>query len=155
MDPKGLPARCLVDTGVLIRALRQLQDDRTADSASFFEAMMDAKNTMLIAAPTLAEVLRQKPATVVPSTRHVRVVPFDRQAAELLASKIPTSTQQTQAAASGVSRTYIKFDAMIVACASRWDANVIISLDGDHRKLAPLVGLTSRTPGSYRAGATG
>lgn len=151
MDSKALPSRCLVDTGVLIRALRQLQDDRTEDSEAFFDAMLYAGNTMFIAAPTLAEVLRQKPETDVPATRNVRVVPFDRQAAELLAEKLPIATQQAQAAAAGLSRSYIKFDAMIVACAKRWDAGVIVSLDGDHRRLAPMVGLQCSSPASFRA----
>ncbi|PCH53994.1 MAG: hypothetical protein COC22_01200 [Flavobacteriaceae bacterium] len=150
MDPKRLPNRCLMDTGVLIRALRQREDADTADCTDFFEAMVTLGNTILIAAPTLAEVLRERPETVIPSTRHVVVVPFDRRAAEMLADKMPTATQRAQAAATNVSRSYIKYDAMIAACAGRWDAKVIIALDGDHRKLAPKVGLESRPPGSYR-----
>jgi predicted nucleic acid-binding protein len=89
MDPKLLPDRCLIDTGVLIRALRQQQDANTVDCAAFVEAMVMAEKTVLIAAPTLAEVLRSKPETTVPATRHVVVVPFDRRTAELLGEKMP------------------------------------------------------------------
>ncbi len=150
MDPKLLPDRCLMDTGVLIRALRQKQDPDTADCADFFEAMVHAQKTILVAAPTLAEVLRSKPETTVPPTRHVVVVPFDRRAAELLGEKMPWTDQQARAAEASVSRSYIKFDAMIAACAKRWNASVIIALDGDHRTMAAAVGLASRAPGSYR-----
>lgn len=38
---------------------------------------------------------------------------------------------------------------MIVACAKRWDADVLIALDADHFKLAKHVKLEVREPSYY------
>jgi len=120
MTARNLPRQCLVDTGVLIRALRQNSDVYAKSCRAFWDSMIDAKNQILIAAPTLAEVLRGNPKTKIPSTRSIRVIPFDRKAAELLGHKLPVTVTKTAAKKSGLSHTYFKYDAMIVACAKRW-----------------------------------
>lgn len=150
IDLSQLPDRCLMDTGVLIRALRQQQTPETEACEAFFKAMVSERKTILIAAPSLAELLRSKPDTKAPISRSVMVVPFDHRAAEILAENLPWKLQKTRAAEENVSRAYIKYDAMIAACAKRWNATVIISIDGDHRKLAKDLGIESRSPDSYR-----
>lgn len=80
----ALPERCLVDTGVLIRALRQRRDDETPACVAFFDAMVSSHGKrMLIAAPTVAEMLRGSSRPLL-RTRSLLVVPFDLEAAELL-----------------------------------------------------------------------
>ncbi|MGB1274795.1 MAG: hypothetical protein ACPG77_03510, partial [Nannocystaceae bacterium] len=120
----------------------------------FWDSMLDAKNQILIAAPTLAEVLRGNPKTKIPSTRSIRVIPFDRKAAELLGHKLPVTLTKTAAKESGFSHTYFKYDAMIVACAKRWGAEVIIALDSDHASLAGHVGLAVKAPAFFEDAQT-
>lgn len=151
MDPSLLPARALIDTGVLIRALRQKDDAFTEDCFEFVEAMIQENNRVLIAAPTLAEVLRGDPSTKLPATEHVQVVPFDRKSAEVLGNDMHIQVQKVKAAETGLPVTYVKYDAMIMACAAAFGAKAVISLDKDHRKLARYVNILCRTPADFRA----
>jgi predicted nucleic acid-binding protein len=44
---------------------------------------------------------------------------------------------------------YIKYDALIVACAKRHNAKVLVTTDGAQTKLAVKVGLEVRTPSDF------
>lgn len=136
IDPKLLPARCMLDTGVWIRALGQRNDERSGACRAFFEAMIGQKNTMLMAAPSLAEILRGDGATVLPSTRYVQIVPFDRLAATLLGQEFPQHVLVSAAMANGAKINYMKYDALILACAKRWDSRILVAYDDGYVKLA-------------------
>lgn len=148
IDPDLLPGRCLVDTGVLIRALGQREDEHADKCRSFFDAMVGAKRQMLVAAPTVAELLRGNPQPL-PRTRSVVVVSFDNTAAEILGVEIPVSVLHDHSAKTGHTRSYLKYDAMIVACARRWEAQCIVALDDDHVALARHAGLVVRHPAAF------
>ena len=136
-----LPETCLVDTGVLIRALRQRHDDETPACHAFFDAMVNSgSRRMLVAAPTVAEMLRGNPQPL-PRTRSLLVVPFDLQAAELLGEEMPIQVLRAHRAPDQLPLSYLKYDAMIVACARRWDADCIVALDTGHVTLARHVGM--------------
>jgi hypothetical protein len=45
--------------------------------------------------------------------------------------------------------SYLKYDAMIAACARRWEAECIVALDTDHVVLAKHVGLPVRHPRAF------
>jgi hypothetical protein len=47
-------------------------------------------------------------------------------------------------------RSVVKFDALIMACARRFGADCVISLDDDMFKLAGKAGVTCREPGYFR-----
>lgn len=149
IDASALPETCLVDTGVLIRALWQRNDDETPACHAFFDAMLSAVGRlMLVAAPTVAEMLRGNPQPL-PRTRSLLVVPFDLRAAELLGAEMPVEVLRAHRAHDEVPLSYLKYDAMIVACARRWEADCIIALDTDHVMLARHVGLPVLHPREF------
>ena len=131
-DVKRLPNRALCDTGFWIRALGDRPNDvRTPDAAGFFKAMVEHGREMLMATPSLAELIRGNPSIAVPSTQSVIVVPFDRKAAEELGRKFAPSVIKQQKLKTGYEKAYIQYDAMIVACATRHKADCIIAFDNN------------------------
>lgn len=131
MDPKSLPRRALLDTGVLIRALGEHPTDpRSADCRDFLDAMVAAGNDVLVGAPSLAEMIRAMAVPKVPSTNNIVVVPFDDQAAIVLGTTFPMVALKQLALKTGATLTYLKYDALIAACAIRHRADFLVSLDG-------------------------
>jgi predicted nucleic acid-binding protein len=129
-DVKRLPRRALCDTGFWIRALGDRPDDaRSADALEFFQEMTKHGREMLMATPTLAELIRGKPGFSVPSTPNVIVVGFDRLAAEVLGTRFNASIIKQQKLKTGYQKGYLQFDAMIVACAIRHKADCVVSFD--------------------------
>jgi hypothetical protein len=81
IDPTKLPQRALVDTGVVIRALGERPDDlRSPTCEAFWNAMLENGREILIAAPSLAEVMRQEGKDSFPRRKGVEVVAFDDRA---------------------------------------------------------------------------
>jgi len=148
IDRDLLPARCLIDTGVLIRALGQFEDEHAATCQDFFDAMIECKKQILLATPVIAEVLRGQPAPI-PRTPSIIPVAFDSRAPEILGIEIPVDVLRSESQKTGHSRTYLKYDAMIVACAKRWAAECIVALDGDHGVLAQHVQIPVRHPRDF------
>lgn len=148
IDPERLPMKCLVDTGVLIRALGQFADGNAQVCRQFFDAMIEHRRRMLVAAPTLGEMLRGNPAPL-PRTRSVVVVAFDSEAAQILGLEMPVRILTARADRDGLPRTYMKYDAMIVACAKRWEAECIVALDSDHVLMAASIGMNVRHPRDF------
>ncbi len=106
MDPKLLPIRAMVDTGVFIRALGQRPDDpRSPDCRDFLDAMYSNQREVLLAAPSLAETIRGFDPPSVPSTAGIEVVAFDDEAAIALGLHFPNSTLKHLALANDVSLT--------------------------------------------------
>jgi predicted nucleic acid-binding protein len=150
-DPNKLPARARLDTGVVLRALGEFPDDPDSVTCQrLFEVMIEAERELLIAAPTLAEVMRKDGKKSIPKTPGVEVVPFDFKAAEILGSRMPIATLKEVRAHSTSSLTHLKYDALIVACAVRHGAECIIAIDTDIAKLAMLFGLTAFHPSELR-----
>src|SRR5438309_1582548 len=119
VDPEKLPGRACVDTSVLTYALGNPKNVDAAvkeATVAFFEGMQAPGHRILIAAPSLAEMLRADPSFKAPRTHDIEVVHFDDAAAETLARHFPTAVlQDARAALGGVTAGYIKFDAQIVA----------------------------------------
>lgn len=131
MDPKLLPRRALLDTCVLIRALGEHPTDpRSTDCRDFVDAMVAAGNEVLVSAPTLAETIRAMAVPTVPATNNIVVVPFDDQAAIVLGTNFPISALKQLAQKTGAPLTYLKYDALIAACAIRHRADFLVSIDG-------------------------
>jgi predicted nucleic acid-binding protein len=151
MDAKLLPRRALLDTGVLIRALGEHPtDSRSADCREFVEAMVAANNDVLVAAPSLAEIIRAMAAPEVPATNNIEVVPFDDQAAIVLGTRFPISALKALAHSSGVTLTYLKYDALIAACAIRHRADFLVCIDNRLTAQVPR-SLNVAAPGDFRA----
>jgi len=151
MDPRLLPRRALLDTGVLIRALGEHPTDpRSADCHEFLDAMVAAENDILVAAPSLAEMIRAMTVPKVPATDSIVVVPFDDQAAIVLGTTFPIAALKQLASTTGAPLTYLKYDALIAACAIRHRAEFLISLDGRMTAQLPS-SLKVAPPGAFRA----
>jgi len=112
--------------------------------------MIDEGRKLWVAAPTVAEVIRHK-GSATPRVRGIAVVAFDDRAAELLGARMPMAKMHEAKTLTGLSLSYLKYDAMIVACAIRIGVPVVVSLDGDHPVLAKDMSLTVRKPSDYYA----
>jgi predicted nucleic acid-binding protein len=148
IDPKVLPVNALIDTNVFLRFLDERVDANTPACKDFCNAMIDARHQLWVAAPTIAEVSRHK-GKPVPRTNGITVVPFDDRAAEILGLKMPMAKLHEAKAQLGLSLTYLKYDAMIVACALRVKTATLVGLDGDHFALARYLDLEVRRPEYY------
>lgn len=151
IDTKLLPARVMVDTNVFMRGvLGHRSDDLESPLCkSSCDAMLENGHRIFVAAPTLAEIIRHQGQRI-PRTQNIVVVPFDERAAELLGLNMPMAKLHQTKAASGATLTYLKYDAMIMACALRSGATVFVTMDEDHHALAPATGIQIQHPKSFR-----
>lgn len=152
IDLEALPISAMFDSTVLIPALGKKK--RSTDDAAcgpLFEAMIRAKRSVLIAAPTAAEFWRREPKHAMPRTQFVKIVAFDQLAAYILGTRFPPSVLVEQRDQQNRPLSYIKYDAMIVACAVRHRVAEFVSTDDTQRKLASLAGLTVKAPKDYLA----
>jgi hypothetical protein len=82
----------------------------------------------------------------------VYVVPFDRICAELLAEAVPADILKIEIDdfkaeyGDDAPGSYIKYDAMIAACAKRWGAQRLVSIDRRMKKIAARFKLDCQTP---------
>lgn len=150
MERDRLPHRPMIDTGVLIRWLGDRKDAWSADCSDFVEACIKSRRTVFVAAPTLAEVIRHKGARP-PRTTGIVIVPFDERTAELLGTKFPIDVIKATGSSSGLPHSYLKYDALIAACALRANADALVALDGDHTKLASHAGIKVAAPATFRS----
>jgi predicted nucleic acid-binding protein len=147
------PRRPLIDSNVLIAAWKErCTEPERDDCIAFLEGVENNDGVILIAAPTIAELLKGTPPLELPRRKSIEPVPFDRRAARLLGKEFPASTLLTLRERSGKPAShYFKYDALIVACAKSAGADCIITLNGkDLEGLARHVGLQCRPPGAYR-----
>jgi hypothetical protein len=133
IDLKRLPDRVLADTGVVLRGFWPdgfLGDPRTPLCSEFMASMIAAGKTILIAAPSLVEALRCNPTRQVPRVRQVQVVALDELAAREHATRLlEPALKELQQELEGCKRVTVRFDAMIVACAPRYRAAGVVSVD--------------------------
>jgi predicted nucleic acid-binding protein len=93
--------------------------------------MIENGRQILIAAPSLAEMIRHEGKDYsIPRRRGVEVVAFDDRAAIELGRRFPERVLLMERERSQLPKHYIKYDAMIVACAIRHRATHLVSLDG-------------------------
>lgn len=127
IDHKLLHRRFMFDTTALVAALTPGSKELDAHRfAELFDAILSHGRTLLIAAPSLAELLRKPETNDLPRRAGIIVVPFDSRAARTLAERLPLAAI-TQAKLSGAPSNYIKYDAMIVACAIRHHADCLVT----------------------------
>lgn len=149
IDPAALPASAAFDSSTLVPALRGPMATDDPASAKMFDAMVASGLSVLIPAPVAAEIFRRSPTTAIPRVRAVRVVAFDHAAAEVLGRSFPPEVLTAFRGASKKPLHYFKYDAMIVACAVRHRAAVLVSTDDDQRRLAQRAGLAVARPSDY------
>ncbi len=147
------PRRPLVDSDVLIAAWTERRVEPTReDCVAFLEGVENNDGVILIAAPMIAELLKGTPPLELPRRHSIVPVPFDAKAARVLGKSLPPHVLQVIRDEAGQPSGYhFKYDALIAACAKRFNADCIISLNVKH--MAPLathLGLQCRTPAAYR-----
>jgi len=108
----------------------------------------------------LAEYLRHDKKSTRPRVSGVEYVAFDDAAAEILGSVFPMAIIMACRTPAGP-KDYIKYDAMIVACAKRWNADCIVTLDGHPRgggveasgifRLAAFANVAAYYPAEFQA----
>ncbi|WP_309889632.1 PIN domain-containing protein [Archangium sp.] len=126
----------MLDTNVLILALGQHQNKlEIAACRELWDALVARSRDIFIAAPTLAEFIRGNPTVPVPMVKGVQIVSFDRQAAQLLGTALPATVIKQVSDATGTKKDYLKYDALILACAARWQVDCLVSFDTDMQRL--------------------
>jgi predicted nucleic acid-binding protein len=151
IDLNKLPFRALLDSGVLMRALGDRPEDPDAPICKeFWDKMLFRNNDIYIAAPTVTEVTRSSkyPALTIPSVELVTVVAFDRLAADILAKKYPQPV--TKNLCNGLPIDYIRYDAMIAACADRYRAT-LITLEVTLTRVAKEAGIACARPHDFES----
>ncbi len=150
IDTTKLPASMLLDTTVALRGFGAYGDDpRGSVCVALVDACLRQGTSLLIAAPTLAEILRGGATRAVPRVAGVEVVAFDDVAAELLGRVLPQASLQEFATAEGLKLTYLKYDALIVACALRYRAGCFVCLDDRQASLRQERGRASGRPDGF------
>jgi predicted nucleic acid-binding protein len=144
-----LPRTALVDTGVFMRFLGERPEDPHSPACvEFCRAMFDHGNELFVAAPTIAEIMRHR-GSPIPRVKGVTVVPFDERAAHILGLEMPMVRLHQVQQSSGHSLSYLKYDAMISACALRCRTRTLIALDSDHVVMARHLGLSVLAPSHF------
>ncbi|MDO9022929.1 MAG: type II toxin-antitoxin system VapC family toxin [Deltaproteobacteria bacterium] len=152
IDPALLPASVLLDSNVALRGFGAYPDDkRSPICVAFVEACIRNQKLLLIAAPTLAEILRGGNTRAIPRVDSVEIVEFGPIEARLLGEDFPQETLSRLADQEGVSLTYYKYDALIVACAKANKVNCFVSYDRKAKTLAATVGIRVAEPAEFIA----
>jgi predicted nucleic acid-binding protein len=151
IDVAKLPQRALFDTGVVIRALGERPEDPGSPACEcLWKAMLENSRQILIAAPSLAEMMRQfGNEYAIPRRRGVEVVAFDDRAAIELGRRFPERVLNAERERSNLPKGYIKYDALIVATAIRHRATHLVTLDGAITNFPKLGGLQVCRPSDF------
>lgn len=150
IDPKKLPASMLIDTSVALRGFGACADDERAPlCVALVDACIQQGTTLLIAAPTIAEIQRGGATRAIPRVSNVEVVAFDEPAARLLGG-FTVESLKTFSTVEGLKLTYLKYDALIVACAARYKVGFFVCLDERQQRFARSVGVPATMPEHFR-----
>jgi predicted nucleic acid-binding protein len=120
-------------------------DAETPACKEFYQAMLSHGRELLIAAPTIAEVMRQDGKRNIPRVLGIEVVSFDDQAAQILGRMFPASVLKSLKHG-GTTLTHLKYDALIMACAVRHQADCVVAIDEDFVALGNAVGMPVYRP---------
>ena len=149
-DVASLPRRAAIDTSVLIAAAPMPGKPADPVSRALLAALLSNRCTLLIPAPAAAEFYRKNS----PTSLHVlgiEVVPFDDETARKVGESFPPNVIKQESVASGHPISFMKYDAMIVACAVRHRADAVIATDDRLLKLCKRVQMSSRKPFEFLA----
>lgn len=149
IDEKLLPRSALIDSSVLIPALSDKHRPGDRASGLLYRALVDHKRRVLIAAPTFAEMLRGDRHFTLPRIQGVVVVAFDQTAADVLGRNFSKEILVRFKTETGLVKDWIRYDAMIAACAIRHKAEMLVSTDINQTAIARSAGITVKTPSDF------
>lgn len=116
----------LLDTGILLRGLGQRCDADAEDCQMLLDLLVRGGVTMYVGAPTVAEMSRGAGAL---GPLPFEIINFDRSAAEVCGRTFPAALLKDAAPQVGLREHYIKYDALIVACALTARVDAVVTLD--------------------------
>lgn len=143
-DQKKIPAKVALDTTVVLRALG-FAADPTGLCEELLRELIACRVEIQLPAPVLAEILRGDIRRMPQVRSGFTVAAFDELAAIRCAELFP----KEMLSAGDKDGAALKYDAMIVACAVRWGAKHIVSLDEKLRKKATPAGVVGMEPANY------
>lgn len=152
VSASGLPTRPLADSGVWMRILGDRPNDtRSASAVQFYDALRAAGTPLLMAAPSLAELIRGKPTAPAPSVDGMEPVSFGRRAAEVLGRDLPAEFYKIRS--KGDERDLLKFDAMIAATAKASGADCIVTFnEADFEEIGRTLNIRIANPREFLPG---
>lgn len=140
-------ASVLIDSSVMIPALGDRPDDPWSnDCTECLKLLIRNRYRILVAAPTLAEIMRFGGGSLPPRTEGIEVVAFDQEAAKLLGKCLEINQIRQMRDELGGPLDYYKYDAIIAACAKRHRAVWFVGRDKGQRKMAEKFDLTFLPP---------
>jgi predicted nucleic acid-binding protein len=148
VDPAKLPKRVLIDTSALISALTGLP---TSPAAEFLNAMVTHSRDVIVASPSLAELLRRGAVSPLPRVRTIQVGAVDEETATILGRDFPPDALKQVRDANGLVLHYYKYDAMILAVGVRYHVDCVVTEDDRQANMAVLAKLTVRKPDYFQA----
>lgn len=150
IDAKNLPGRILVDSNILISALGERRREPDTDICRDLVKAIVTSRKLLIAAPSVAELIRGQGgggSDALARMRNVEVLAFDHDAARRLGRDFPAHVLQAVKNDICGPFQYIKYDALIVACAARHNADMIVTGETTGiRNLATRIGIPCARP---------
>lgn len=133
-----------IDTGVFIRWV-----DGEEPSHAAVEKLISKGCRIVLPSPVLAEYERVEDRDTWEPHPDFLVSPYDIVTARLQGEKFPngTLTEVKEATVENPpSRTHLKYDSMIVACALRARVDFHVAIDDDHHQLCARVNLRCYSP---------
>lgn len=152
VDVARLPSRLLFDTTVFVKAWTRA-DPLHASCRALYDAMRIPPRTVLIAAPSLAELMRKREKNPFPRTTAIQVLPFGQKAAMLLGRKFPPETLKQWRAAGGAPVDFYKFDSMILAVAMCHGVP-LVTTDEDQATRGRALGIKVHHPDDFKTAQT-
>lgn len=144
IDPTRVPDRIAIDANVLIRALEADDPKRSDDPlaprcAAIFQLAERGLTRIILPTPCVAEWWVTRSGENPPSGEGLEHAPFHTKAAREFANNIGVQGITDVRKQFNLPKGYVKFDAMVLACAWAAKAKVLVtSDDADYSKLLAL-----------------
>ncbi len=135
----------MLDSSVLTLTRRDETSEEGLLCQELWRALVQSGRTILIPAPAFAEYVRHPPHDPPPRQRYVESIAFDDRAA-LICGKLFPKRVFVEHKTPDTTFTVLKYDSMIVACAIRGGAGVLVSRDNAQIKLATAVRMAALRP---------
>lgn len=148
---RKLPARIMLDSGVVLRALdhespTRKKDPHVKECRELWSRALQECRVLIPPFVVLELLAGQRGATAFPVVRAIEHVAFSYQVAEQMAAWATPSASAETAKATSTSRRVVGYDALIVGTAKFHGADVLVTLDDAVVALATAAGMNVARP---------
>lgn len=148
---RKLPARIMMDAGVIVRALdhesgARKKDPRAKECRELWTRALQECRVLVPPFVVLELLAGQRGAPAFPVVRAIEHVAFSYQVAEQMAAWAAPTAHAEVAKRTGASRRVVGFDALVVGTAKFHGADVLVTLDDDVLALAASAGVPAARP---------